>query len=52
MDFNSIVDDLPLAVGLQLRNVALSRTMKILPQGSGALNDAREILGDHLDEWL
>lgn len=52
MDYDKICDDLPLAVGMQLRNVALSREVRLLPPGSGALDSAREILGDHLDEWL
>jgi hypothetical protein len=44
---------LPLAVGLQLRNIALSqRNVRIIPPGVEACADAREILGEHFEDWI
>ena len=44
---------LPLAVGLQLRNLALHEGgVKILPPGRNAEKKAEEVLGDHAEEFL
>ena len=53
MSWSEITDDLPLAVGLQLRNIALAEAgVKILGSGQVAEDKAREILGDGADAFF
>ena len=54
MTYWQIVDDLPLAVGLQARNIAVTENgAKIIPPGFGAADKAREILGeDEFEKWM
>jgi hypothetical protein len=53
MAWDYYVDDLPLAIGLQLRNAALYEDgARIIPPGRTAEAKAREILGDRFGEWL
>lgn len=54
MTYFQIVDDLPLAVGLQARNIAVTEHgSKVIPPGFGAADKAREILGaSEFDKWL
>jgi hypothetical protein len=53
MTYAQIVDDLPLAVGLQARNIAVTEHgAKIIPPGFSAADRAREILGeDEFARW-
>ena len=52
MSYDDIADRLPLAIGLQLRNIALSQAnVRLIPPGRGANAAANEILGDYADEW-
>ena len=47
------VDELPLAIGLQLRNTALYQAgVDIIPPGRTAAAKMSEILGDHASEWI
>lgn len=47
------VDELPLAIGLQLRNTALYQAgVDIIPPGRTASAKMTEILGDHASEWI
>lgn len=47
MTYWSIVEDLPLAIGLQARNIAITEAgAKVIPPGFGAASKAREILGE------
>lgn len=47
------LDDLPLAIGLQIRNAALYEAgAHLVPPGRTARAKAAEILGDHLAEWV
>lgn len=47
------VSELPLAIGLQLRNAALAaQGSDIVPPGRSAESKGREILGDHITEWV
>ena len=47
------VDELPLVIGLQLRNVSLAQEgIRIIPPGRTAGAKAREILGEHISSWL
>lgn len=47
------VSDLPLAIGLQLRNAALyAQGSDIVPPGRTAEAKGREILGDHIEDWM
>lgn len=47
------VDELPLAIGLQLRNAALYESgAHLVPPGRTARAKAAEILGDHLADWV
>jgi hypothetical protein len=45
---------LPLAIGLQARNIAVTETgMKIIPPGFGAADRARQILGEEeFSKWI
>lgn len=53
MSWDYYVYDLPLAIGLQLRNAALYEDgARIIPPGRTAEAKAREILGDRFGEWL
>ena len=53
MSWNQIADELPLCVGMQLRNVALSEGgVKIIPPGRVASQKAMEILGDNAADWM
>ena len=46
-------DQLPLAIGLQLRNAELAdRGAELLPPGQGAASKLSEILGEHAEDWL
>jgi hypothetical protein len=46
------VSELPLAIGLQLRNAALhAQGSDIVPPGRSAEAKGREILGDHIKDW-
>ena len=52
MGYDDIADRLPLAIGLQLRNIALSQAnVRLIPPGRGANAAANEILGDYAEEW-
>jgi hypothetical protein len=52
MGYDDIADNLPLAIGLQLRNIALSQAnVRIIPPGRAANAAANEILGDYAEEW-
>lgn len=47
------MDELPLAIGMQLRNADLfERGCDIVPPGRGAGAIAREILGDYAESWV
>ena len=53
MSYEHAVSKLPLVVGLQLRNIALSEGgVRILPPGRKAFQKAEEILGDQAEGWL
>ncbi len=53
MPWDYYADTLPLAIGLQLRNVALTlEGAKIVPPGRTAEARAREILGDQFGQWV
>jgi hypothetical protein len=54
MTYRDIVEDLPLAIGLQARNIAVTETgMKIIPPGFGAADRARQILGEEeFSKWI
>lgn len=50
--WEEIADQLPLAIGIQIRNFALAKEgVRIMPPGRTASAKAREILGDHAGEW-
>lgn len=47
------VDELPLAIGLQIRNAALYESgAHLVPPGRTARAKAAEILGEHLEDWV
>jgi hypothetical protein len=54
MSWESIADDLPLCIGMQLRNIALAEGgVKIIPPGRHAFARAKEILGEEgFREWM
>ena len=53
MTWGQIVDELPLAIGMQLRNIALyQRGNKITPPGRTAHAIAKQILGDDAESWI
>ena len=53
MPWQYYAEELPLAIGLQLRNAALYEDgARIIPPGRTAEAKAREILGDSFGEWL
>ena len=46
-------DELPLAIGLQLRNTALYQAgVNLITPGRTAEAKVTEILGDHASEWI
>jgi len=53
MPWGYYVDELPLVIGMQMRNAALDQAgIRIIPPGRTAYAKAGEILGDHIHEWL
>jgi len=53
MPFEYYIDQLPLAIGLQFRNADLHvNVSELIPPGKAASAKARQILGDHVDEWV
>lgn len=53
MTWREIADELPLAIGLQLRNIALVKAnARLIAPGRTASAKAREILGDAVADWL
>ena len=53
MPWSYYVDELPLVVGMQMRNAALAQEgIRIIPPGRTAYAKAGEILGDYIHEWL
>lgn len=47
------IHELPLAIGMQLRNAALhSSGSDLVTPGRSAEAKGREILGDHIEDWI
>lgn len=53
MTWREIADEMPLAIGLQLRNIALMKVnARLIVPGRRASATAFEILGDAMQEWM
>jgi hypothetical protein len=54
MGWEYYLAELPLVVGMQLRNVALAKVPKLdlVPPGRSASAKLREVVGDRIEDWL